>query len=188
MPWSLLTVNNNVSLISINVAPSSFLAAFIILLVFGALWVSVRIPFPALPRAVSLPALPSYRRLVTDRPAPRRALDDCDDKHKQRDDRLKKHALVLRADTAPPVAYPPAGHGRPARPPRRLLAGFRVPPKSHEHAPLVGPPQRAPNGGPRRLGHRFRRWLLAAGVAEPRQRRPESRLLAGGLYDRTDKV
>ncbi|KAM4062932.1 hypothetical protein HRG_007745 [Hirsutella rhossiliensis] len=90
MPSSLLTVNNNVSLVSINVAPSSFLASVVILLVFLALYLPrlslriPRIPLPALPRAASLPALPSYRRLVTDKPLPV-SPRDCD-----------HHQLVLR--------------------------------------------------------------------------------------------
>ncbi|POR31467.1 Uncharacterized protein TPAR_08286 [Tolypocladium paradoxum] len=73
---SLLTVNNNVSLISINVAPSSYLASVVIILVFLGLYVprlSLRIPrigLPALPPVPSLPALPSYRRLVTDKALP----------------------------------------------------------------------------------------------------------------------
>ncbi|KAL3956371.1 hypothetical protein ACCO45_009217 [Purpureocillium lilacinum] len=71
MPSSpLLAVNNNVSLISIHVAPSSWLASVIIVLVFLALYIprlSLRIPRFALPASVSgpsLPALPSYRRLT----------------------------------------------------------------------------------------------------------------------------
>lgn len=61
---SFLTVNNNVSLVSINVAPSTYLASFIILIVFLALYLpqlSLRIPRPRF-------SLPQFLR--QDRTAP----------------------------------------------------------------------------------------------------------------------
>lgn len=54
---SLLTVNNNVSLISVNVAPSTYLASFIILIVFLTLYIP-RFKIPSL----SLPSFPRFLR------------------------------------------------------------------------------------------------------------------------------
>ncbi|PHH86339.1 hypothetical protein CDD83_10385 [Cordyceps sp. RAO-2017] len=72
MPSSLLTVNNHVSLVSIHVAPSTYLASVVILLVFLALYLPrlalriPRIPLPPLPSVAALvpTTLPSYRRLT----------------------------------------------------------------------------------------------------------------------------
>jgi hypothetical protein len=57
---SLFSVTNNVSLVSINVAPSTYLASFIILVVFLALYIP-RLSLAAVPR-LSLPAVPKFLR------------------------------------------------------------------------------------------------------------------------------
>lgn len=188
---SFVTVNNNVSLISITVAPSTWLATVIVFFVLVVLYlpkISFRIPRFSLPRLPSLPALSALStpqrgggHIVNDKPLP---------PHPQ-----QGRQLVLR-DTSLLVARRSAtgnsnssytsysqsvdtSHrdGRSSRRPRRLLAGLRTPSQPDIDAPLVSAPQRAGSGGSRGLRHRFGRWVLAAGMAEARQRRPEQRLL-----------
>ena len=190
MPSSpLLAVNNNVSLISIQVAPSSWLASVIIVLVFLALYIprlSLHIPRFALPPSVSgpsLPALPSYRRLTAPNERPLPALPAPPSNGPDRELVLRRHRLSASTTTSTALsasdltAQSIRDGCRSSRRPRRLLAGLRAPSQPYEHAPLVGAAQRTGHGGSRGIGHRFRRWVLASSVAEPRQRRSESRLL-----------
>lgn len=185
---SLVTVNNNVSLISINVAPSTWLATVIVLFVLVALCIprlSLRIPRPSLPR---LPWLPSFPRIsaaatttttTTTLGRPRGVT--CSDKPlppypRGRQLVLRDHSLVV-ARRASASACASVKDGRSSRRPGRLLAGLRTPGQPDVNASLVSAAQRAGDGGSRGIRHRFGRWVLAAGMAEARQRRPEQRLL-----------
>ncbi|KAG5914611.1 hypothetical protein E4U42_000405, partial [Claviceps africana] len=58
---SLVTVNNNVSLVSISIAPSTWLATVIVLFVLAALYIP-RLPRPRVPSLPTgfLPRLPSF--------------------------------------------------------------------------------------------------------------------------------
>lgn len=166
---SILTVNNNVSLISITVAPSTWLATVTLFLAFLALYIprlTAHIPRIRLPSLPSLPSLPPSLQprgyIERQLPSPHRHY------HQQ---------SLLLASGASPSSVSNSKDGRPSRRPRRLFAGFRTSSKSNISTSLVSSPQRASNGGSRGLGYRFRRWVFAAGVAETRQRRSEQRLL-----------
>lgn len=178
---SFVTVNNNVSLISINVAPSAWLATVIVLFVLVALCIprlSLRIPRPSLPRLSLLPSFPRFTVAAAattnlDRP---RGVTDCD---KPLPPYPQGRQLVLR-DRSLVVARRASASvkdGRSSRRPGRFLAGLRTPGQPDVNASLVSAAQRAGDGGSRGVRHRFGRWILAAGVAEARQRRPEQRLL-----------
>lgn len=182
---SFVTVNNNVSLISITVAPSTWLATVIVFFVLVVLYlprISLRIPRFTFPR---LPSLPSLTALSTPQRGGRHIIDKPLLPHPQgrqlvvlRDQSL---TVARRRSAATSEVYsnsnPSSRDGRPSRRPRRLIAGLRTPSQPDIDAPLVSTPQRAGNGGSRGLRHRFSRWVLAAGMAETRQRRPEQRLL-----------
>ncbi|PFH55104.1 hypothetical protein XA68_10703 [Ophiocordyceps unilateralis] len=152
MPWALLTVNNNISLISLNVAPSSYIASLVVLAVFVGLYLPrlssrlARLSPQLEPNVAALPVLPSYRRLISDKPlpAPPSAAS-------------RRLLLPLPGAGDPVVANLSTGHGHAARPSRRLAAGLRAPRQSHELASLVGAPERDGHGGRRGFGYRFRR-------------------------------
>jgi hypothetical protein len=180
---SLVTVNNNVSLISITVAPSTWLATVIVFFVLVVLYlsrVSLRIPrfnFPKLPTLPSLSLLSTPPRggiYSLDKPLPARP---------RRDQFVLADQSLVVASHSPGSnkyttgSWTPGRDGRSSRRPRRLLTGLRTPSQPDIDASLVSAPQRAGNGGSRGLRHRFSRWVLASGMAEARQRRPEQRLL-----------
>ncbi|KAG6036804.1 hypothetical protein E4U19_003052 [Claviceps sp. Clav32 group G5] len=65
---SLVTVNNNISLISINIAPSTWLATVVVLFILAGLYIP-RLPLLPLPRipwaSVPIPRLPSALKSVS---------------------------------------------------------------------------------------------------------------------------
>lgn len=183
---SLVTVNNSVSLISITVAPSTWLATVIVIFVLVVLYlpkISFRIPRFTLPRLPSLPSLPGL-------PTPQRSSAYTVDKPlppppQGRQLVLQDQSIVVARHLASSSAYSNSVSndittkrgGRTPRRPRRLLTGLRTSNQPDFDASLVSAPKRASNGGSRGLRHRFSRWVLAAGMAETRQRRQEPRLL-----------
>lgn len=181
---SLFTVNNHVSvsLLSVTVTPSTFLAALIVVLTFASLYLSfylgpltafvtsltgpIRRLFPR-PRAQSqLVHKPSYTAPATiplalgpdiaaRRPLPTLPAPE----HNQ--GRSLVRASSRRSDR----------HARPARPARRLPAdspaALRIP------EPPLGLPLRGGDDRRRersRAGFSFRRWLQSSGMAPPRKR------------------
>ncbi|PHH71588.1 hypothetical protein CDD80_5124 [Ophiocordyceps camponoti-rufipedis] len=107
MPWSLLTVNNHISLISLNVAPSSYLASIIVLAVLAG------VCLPRLNPQALIAALPSYRRPLTDS-------SNNNNKPAIATSPNRRRRLLPIAG-----ANAQAGHGASARPPRRVADGIR---------------------------------------------------------------
>jgi hypothetical protein len=219
---SLLTVTNNVSLVSITVTPSTFLACVILLLFFAALYIplapTLRIPRVSLPSTTtttllqhsqgqqtitnsrhyrissskrltssslqkSLPALPNT--------GPSSAVDSFWSSSRQlalrdlltsywNNNHSNKRTKPTHHHHQQHKQHDQRQHGR--RPARSLASGNRSTCQPAMDTAVVSSSQRARDGGGSRrgLGRRFRRWwLLTAGMAEARQRRPQQRLLEG---------
>lgn len=204
--YSLLTVNNHVSLININVAPSTFLITIIILCtfttiyLFGSSFLTIpRLGISTLSRAVSplwkninlaptptekpLPALPfgNNSQLVLEDQQLVIAGKDivlARDRHRQdfADIRGICYTQETTQDTQQAIVQH-RHHERSPRSPRRLTAGLRTPRKSNP-SPLSSPQRSRDDGGrPGRLGDRFRRWVLTSSMEKTRKRRSEQRLL-----------
>lgn len=176
MPSSLVTINNNVSLISINVAPGTWLATVVVFFVLVALYmpqVSFRIP---LPRFSNLsPVIRSLQQRGPSRIDDSQALPL---KAQSQQVILRDQALVVARHSAVGGVVDSRKHnGRPSGRPRRLLAGLRTTRQPGVDAPLASAAKRTGHGGSRGFRHRFGRWLLAASLAETRRRQPEQRLL-----------
>lgn len=188
---SLFTVNNNVSvsLLSVTVTPSTFLAALIVVLTFASLYLS----FYLGPLTASVTVLTAPIRRLFPRPRPKPLPEPPSTAP-------ATLPLALGPDLAPrrPLPALPAPepeddralvraprrssrHARPARPPRRLTAGLRADDASPLRLPEppLGVPLRARDDRRRERerprvagpgGFSLRRWLQSSGVAPPRKR------------------
>jgi hypothetical protein len=184
--YSLVTVNQQVSLISISVTPSTFLAALLVLLVFVSFYLPVlptftlpRIPVPrffsadantkALPPLPSSPTSPDRQLVLRDhsltlyRRERKDSNKDKDRYRKEPKDRYKERDYYAKEPD----------HGRSSGKARRLFAGFRDSSKPAVYdEELIHSPQRTGDGGrsPGGPGRRVRRLLFPPSVAETRQR------------------
>lgn len=181
--YSLVTVNQQVSLISVTVTPSTFLAALLVLLVFVSFYLPVlpsfTLPRIALPRFLSaanpnddkaLPPLPSSpdRQLVLRDQSLTLYRRDKKDSYKDRFRKEPKDHYKERDYYAKE-----SDHGRSPRKARRLLTGFRDSSKPDVYdEELIRSPQRNGDRGrsPSGPGRRVRRFLFSSSVAETRQR------------------
>lgn len=171
---SFLTVNNNVSLISITIAPSTYLASFVIFLVLFAIFIT-RLPFK-LPRlAFSIPQFlrqPLSSSLSTWDPAVDKALPEPPDTRGGSSLILQDQSLILARPDLIRLRrqrnHYPALHSQPSPPPperaleyerdhrssRRLSEGLRASSQPAVLAPLDGPQRAGDSNRRRRRGVR----------------------------------
>ncbi|KAM0251671.1 hypothetical protein ACHAQJ_008085 [Trichoderma viride] len=188
--YSLVTVNQQVSLISISVTPSTFLAALLVLLVFVSFYLPVlpnftlpRIPIPrfitaatsndkALPALPSSPTSPDRQLVLRDHSLTLYRRERKDSHSYKEKDRFKKESKD-RYKERDYYAKDSPDHGRSSGKARRLFAGFRDSSKPAVYdEELIHSPQRSGDGGrsPGGPGRRVRRLLFPPSVAEARQR------------------
>lgn len=192
--YSLVTVNQQVSLISVTVTPSTFLAVILILLVFISFYLPVlpafnfpRIPIPRIPPIFAaapdrrdnkaLPPLPPSpttpdRQLVLRDQSLTVYRRERRDSYKDKDRSSRKEAKDHHRERDAYYAKE-SDHGRSPRKARRLLAGLRDSSKPDVYdEELLRSPQRGGDRGrsPSGPGRRVRRFLFSSSVAETRQR------------------
>lgn len=185
---SLFTVNNNVSvsLISVTVTPSTFLAALVVVLTFVSLYASVYIgPLTATVAVLAAPIRRFFPGPPPQRPPRPRSTAPATIPLDLGPDLIKYRSLPAlpapetskalvrssrRSSSTSTSTTTTTRHARSSRPPRRLPAGLRAP----------SPPLRPPSPAPRRdrrerpgagsPGLGLRRWLQSSGLAPPRKR------------------
>ncbi|KAL7907100.1 hypothetical protein GGI35DRAFT_481660 [Trichoderma velutinum] len=185
--YSLLTVNQQVSLISVTVTPSTFLAALLVILVFVSFYLpqlpSFNLPRITLPRFLAAPNSNDDKTLPALPPSPtspsrQLVLRDQSLTLYRRD---KKESFKDRFRKEPKDHYKErdyyskeSDHGRSPRKARRLITGFRdsSKPDFYDEELIRSPPQRSGDRGrsPSGPGRRVRRFLFSSSVAETRQR------------------
>ncbi|KAL6806648.1 hypothetical protein GGI42DRAFT_352444 [Trichoderma sp. SZMC 28013] len=187
--YSLLTVNQQVSLISVTVTPSTFLAALLVLLVFVSFYLpqlpSLNLPRITLPRFLTAantndntlppsPTSPSRQLVLRDQSLTvyRRDRKDSSSSSSSFKDRFRKEPKDHYKERD--YYAKESDHGRSPRKARRLITGFRDSgkPAIYDEELIRSPPQRSGDRGrsPSGPGRRVRRFLFSSSVAEARQR------------------
>ncbi|KAL6696662.1 hypothetical protein J3F84DRAFT_347703 [Trichoderma pleuroticola] len=184
--YSLLTVNQQVSLISVTVTPSTFLAALLVILVFVSFYLpqlpSLNLPRITLPRFLTAanndnalppsPTSPSRQLVLRDQSLTIYRRDKKESSSSSFKDRFRKEPKDHYKERD---YYPKeTDHGRSPRKARRLITGFRDSgkPAVYDEELIRSPPQRSGDRGrsPSGPGRRVRRFLFSSSVAEARQR------------------
>lgn len=189
--YSLLTVNQQVSLISVTVTPSTFLAALLVFLVFVSFYLpqlpSFNLPRFTLPRFLTAantndntlppsPTSPSRQLVLRDQSLTVYRRDRKDSTSSSFKDRFRKEPKDHYKDYKERDYYAKeSDHGRSPRKARRLITGFRdsgKPAAIYDEELIRSPPQRSGDRGrsPSGPGRRVRRFLFSSSVAEARQR------------------